>query len=113
MVPSDRVSAGSHPSSRRAGCGGQADDHARDAEIAELVQPIEILGDAEQCDWERCGIAPRFGRELVELRQRGGYVGTAGAASAGDPAVAIAHCTARAVREGAADDEWRIGLLHR
>ena len=30
--------------------GGQADHHARDAEIAELVQPIEILGDAEQCD---------------------------------------------------------------
>src|SRR5580698_11361909 len=60
--------------------GGQAADHARDAEIAELVQPIEILGDAEQCDRERCGISPRFGRELVELWQRGGYVGRAGAA---------------------------------
>jgi hypothetical protein len=30
--------------------GGQADHHARDAKIAELVQPIEILGDAEQRD---------------------------------------------------------------
>src|SRR6266404_1810123 len=78
--------------------------HAGDAHLSQTLHPVEILAEAEHCDFDGSRIAAGLPRHLAEFRQD---IGDIAAPRHRNPTVAIADRAPRALREGAADmDRW-------
>src|SRR6202040_4076743 len=82
--------------------------HASDAHLSQALPPVKILAEAEQGDFDGCGIAAGLPRHLAEFRQDLGDIAT----SRWNPTIAIADCAPRAMREGATDMDGRVWFLH-
>src|SRR5260370_422540 len=83
--------------------------HACDPHLSQALHPVKILAQAEQGDLDGGWIAAGLPHHLAEFRQDLGKIATGG----WDPTIAIADCTARAIREGTAHVNRRVWLLHR
>jgi nucleotidyltransferase/DNA polymerase involved in DNA repair len=83
--------------------------HARDPHLCQALHPIKILAEAEQGDFDGCGIAAGLPRHSAEFRQHFGNI----AAGRWDPAIPIPDRAACAIRESAADMDRRVRFLHR
>src|SRR5271166_1005365 len=84
-------------------------DDPPNAYLGEVFQPVGIRREAEQGDLDRLGIAPGLLRHLAELRQDIAEI----APRDRDPAIAVADRATRALREGSAYMDGRMGLRHR
>ena len=93
--------------------GRQAHGHASDPEIAVALQHIEILWRAAQRHRQGLRIAACFLGQLPQTRYE--LLGAAGTGGRGlrDQPVAITDRPPRGKAEGAADDDRRVGFLHR
>src|SRR5207244_12596644 len=87
----------------------QADIDPRRTQVAEQLQPVEIVGRAADRDRQRGRIAPGILRHLAEGWQV--FLGIP-ARSVRIPAVAVADRAPRRPRKGAAENDWRMPLLH-
>jgi len=74
--------------------------------LSQALHPVKILAEAEQGDFDGCGITAGLPRHLPEFRQNLGEIAT----SCWNPAIAIADCAPGAIREGAADMDGGCGF---
>src|SRR5438552_47892 len=90
--------------------GGQGEDGTVDAEVTAELQPVEILGRAEDADRQARRVAAGIGRHLAELVDRFDALGLQPVV-ARDPAVAVAEGALGGVFQPAADDDRWMRLL--
>src|SRR5215831_3233204 len=90
----------------------QREDDAIDADRLVQPKPLDIVGHAEQGDGQALGIAPGIDRHPVEFVDNAQSIALQPIV-ARDPTVAVANGAPRGMREGAADDDGRMGLLAR
>ena len=84
-------------------------DDPPNAYLRETLQTVGIRREAEQGDFYRVGITPGLLRHVAELRQDIAEI----APRYRDPAIAVADRATRALREGYASMDGRMGLCHR
>src|SRR5258708_29425905 len=88
--------------------GRQGEDDTVDADVLAKLQPVEIVGSAEDADRQARRVAAGVGRHLAELVDRLDALGLQPVV-ARDPAVAVAERALGGVFEPAADDDRRVG----
>jgi hypothetical protein len=89
--------------------GEKHDDDALNPDIVPAGELVGIFGRVEQGDGERCWVAPGLARHLLEFPDNVGHARPGAKHRA--PAVAIADGAAYGLRETAADQARRVGLL--
>src|SRR5258708_20501838 len=90
--------------------GRQGEDDTVDADVLAKLQPVEVVGGAEDADRQARRIAAGVGRHLAELVDRLDALRLQPVVARA-PAVSLAEGALGRVFEAATDDDWRVRRL--